>query len=125
MGQPFFEFINDDRGVYVCKTCGTCLTGSKHLYSTTFTGQYGQAYLFNTVVNVTKSAPMQREMSTGNHMIRDVACKGCKKTIGWFYEFAYESEQVYKEGKYVLELTLISLRKGIVDQKGGNSQCYL
>jgi hypothetical protein len=33
----------------------------------------------------------------------DVACRGCRSTIGWHYLHAYEPTESYKIGKYVLE----------------------
>jgi hypothetical protein len=46
-------------------------------------------------------------MTTGLHVIRAVYCNGCDASVGWFYEFAFEEDQKYKEGHYILEMNLI------------------
>lgn len=72
-----------------------------------FRGQHGKAFLFNTVVNTTQSEAMERSMTTGRHVVRDIACRQCKETVGWKYDKAYETGQKYKEGKYILEEELL------------------
>lgn len=46
-------------------------------------------------------------MTTGVHVIRPIYCNGCSTTLGWFYELAFEDDQKYKEGHYILEESLI------------------
>lgn len=41
-------------------------------------------------------------MLTGQHFVRDVFCKKCSQKLGWFYEFATEEDQRYKEGIFRL-----------------------
>lgn len=48
-------------------------------------------------------------MTTGRHIVRDIACKQCKETVGWKYDKAYEAAEKYKEGKYILEAELLCL----------------
>lgn len=72
-----------------------------------FRGQHGKAFLFNTVVNITQSEAMERGMTTGKHVVRDIACRQCKETVGWKYDKAYDVNQKYKEGKYILEEELL------------------
>jgi hypothetical protein len=36
--------------------------------------------------------------------VADILCRGCKTTLGWKYERAYETSQKYKEGKFIIEL---------------------
>ena len=72
-----------------------------------FRGQHGKAFLFNTVVNITQSEAMDRGMTTGKHVVRDIACRQCKETVGWKYDKAYDVNQKYKEGKYILEEELL------------------
>lgn len=42
-------------------------------------------------------------MTTGLHTIVDIYCNCCNQIVGWKYEAAYEKNQKYKEGKYILE----------------------
>lgn len=46
-------------------------------------------------------------MTTGRHIVRDVLCRRCKRTVGWKYDKAYETSEKYKEGKFILELELL------------------
>jgi len=42
-------------------------------------------------------------MTTGRHLIRDIYCESCDEGIGWMYVRAFEADQKYKEGKYIIE----------------------
>lgn len=46
-------------------------------------------------------------MTTGRHIVRDISCRGCKETVGWKYDKAYEAAEKYKEGKFILEAELL------------------
>ncbi|RMY19613.1 hypothetical protein D0865_16717 [Hortaea werneckii] len=46
-------------------------------------------------------------MTTGRHIVRDVACRQCKEVVGWKYDRAYEPSEKYKEGKFILEQELL------------------
>lgn len=46
-------------------------------------------------------------MTTGRHIVRDIACKICSETVGWTYDKAYETSEKYKEGKFILEAELL------------------
>lgn len=49
-------------------------------------------------------------MTTGRHVVRDLFCVSCGSMIGWKYEVAFEHQERYKEGKYILErLALVDL----------------
>lgn len=72
-----------------------------------FRGQHGKAYLFNTVVNIKEAEPVERNMTTGRHIVRDISCKQCKVIVGWKYDKAYEAPEKYKEGKFILEAELL------------------
>jgi len=52
-------------------------------------------------------------MLTGRHLVRDVNCKQCSIKLGWFYEFAVDQAQNYKEGHYILERALIVEQHGL------------
>ena len=72
-----------------------------------FRGQHGKAYLFENVVNVVQGEVVDRNMTTGRHLVRDISCKQCKDTVGWKYDKAFENSEKYKEGKYILEAELL------------------
>lgn len=77
------------------------------VYLQNFRGQHGKAYLFNSVVNITQSEAVERSMTTGKHVVRDIACRQCRETVGWKYDKAYETSEKYKEGKFILEEELL------------------
>ncbi|OJT15988.1 Protein yippee-like [Trametes pubescens] len=58
-------------------------------------------------VNVIEGEPNDRQMTTGNHTVRDIYCVKCGQTLGWKYDYAYEPSQKYKEGKFILERNLL------------------
>jgi len=40
-------------------------------------------------------------------LFADIFCVSCCNCVGWRYDFAYEKAQKYKEGKIILERSLI------------------
>lgn len=133
MGLQYNIYLNSNK-IYGCKSCKTHLANHDdimsrvmfipvpgqpdqihelHLPQSTnydwqnFRGQHGKAYLFNSVVNVVQGEPSERNMTTGKHIVRDIACKQCNDTVGWKYDKAYEGSEKYKEGKYILEAELL------------------
>lgn len=72
-----------------------------------FRGQHGKAYLFHSVVNVTATEAVERNMTTGRHIVRDISCRQCREVVGWKYDKAFETVEKYKEGKYILEEELL------------------
>lgn len=69
---------------------------------------------------------MERQMTTGIHIVRDIFCLKCKTQVGWKYvsfvpfpalpafepltigqDKAYNDQQAYKEGKFILERAMI------------------
>lgn len=61
------------------------------------------------VINVFENESHDRTMLTGRHRIKDICCVQCACLLGWKYEYAFDVDQRYKEGKYVLELALIAI----------------
>ena len=113
MGRIYLEHLGGIR-LFSCAQCDTFLTNRNELISTRFTGATGRAFLFKKVVNVIYDKEREeREMLTGMHYVRDVSCKYCKVKLGWFYEFATEENQRYKEGQVILERALINEHDGI------------
>ena len=131
MGLAYNVYLNAKR-IYGCKNCKTHLADhdeiisrvknhtnhilflafplANHLlssHSQNFRGQHGKAYLFATTVNTLSGEPAERNMTTGRHVVRDIACRQCKEVVGWKYDRAYESTEKYKEGKFILEQELL------------------
>ena len=74
-----------------------------------FRGQHGKAYLFAHVVNIDQEEAVERNMTTGRHVVRDIRCRQCHETVGWKYDKAYETSEKYKEGKFILEAELLCM----------------
>lgn len=106
MGLKYNEYLDGNK-IYGCQTCKTHLADHDEILSRNFRGQHGKAYLFNKVVNITSSDPIERNMTTGRHVVRDIMCRGCGETVGWKYDKAYEASEKYKEGKFILEAELL------------------
>lgn len=73
------------------------------LISKSFSGRDGKAYLFASTLNTTLGTKEDRHLLTGIHTVCDLSCKGCGKTLGWYYWKAWEHSQKYKEGKWIME----------------------
>ncbi|KIM76629.1 hypothetical protein PILCRDRAFT_826193 [Piloderma croceum F 1598] len=97
----------EGQGIYACSTCNTHLANVDSVVSRAFNGQHGLAYLFDRVTNLIEGVPFDRDMTTGKHTVRDMFCCGCQNVVGWKYERAFENSQKYKEGKYILERSLL------------------
>ena len=54
-------------------------------------------------MNVLVGPKEDRLLITGLHTVADIYCSECQEVLGWKYEKAYEEQQKYKEGKYILE----------------------
>mmetsp|Transcript_51629 Transcript_51629/g.93008 ORF Transcript_51629/g.93008 Transcript_51629/m.93008 type:complete len:118 (-) Transcript_51629:96-449(-) len=108
MGRFFQRFYSDDEPVYSCSGCGAHFAQYKELLSTNFRGRTGNALLFNNVINVTAGPLEDSVMTTGLHTIRCLYCVVCQERVGWKYEVAFEEDQKYKEGRFILEEELIS-----------------
>lgn len=48
-------------------------------------------------------------MTTGRHIVRDITCRQCKETVGWKYDKAFENNEKYREGKFILEFELLCI----------------
>ncbi|KAH0862357.1 LOW QUALITY PROTEIN: hypothetical protein HID58_079568, partial [Brassica napus] len=53
--------------------------------------------------NVYAEKKENRMMMTGLHTVADIYFVKCGSYVGWRYEFAFEKNQQYKEGKSILE----------------------
>ncbi|KAI9737470.1 MAG: hypothetical protein M1834_009625 [Cirrosporium novae-zelandiae] len=106
MGLVYNTYLNSNQ-IYGCKNCKTHLANHDDIISRNFRGQHGKAYLFKTVVNVGQAEPVERNMTTGRHIVRDIFCRQCRETVGWKYDKAFESSEKYKENKFILEAELL------------------
>ncbi|KAI8971408.1 yippee zinc-binding/DNA-binding /Mis18, centromere assembly-domain-containing protein [Mycotypha africana] len=107
MGLKYRVYLEGNCTVYGCIKCGTHLAMSEAIMSKQFQGQHGQAYLFDEVVNISFGKAEDREMSTGLHRVRDIHCIQCASLLGWTYVKAYDNDNRYKEGKFILERKLL------------------
>eukprot|EP01121_Diplochlamys_sp_Union-15-3_P006017 TRINITY_DN1642_c0_g1_i5.p1 TRINITY_DN1642_c0_g1~~TRINITY_DN1642_c0_g1_i5.p1 ORF type:complete len:115 (+),score=8.61 TRINITY_DN1642_c0_g1_i5:92-436(+) len=102
MGRLFMNYLSGSR-IYICYSCETHLANYNDIISKNFQGTNGKAYLFRVCVNVTTGNVEERMLRTGLHKVADLFCNNCQEILGWKYEFAYEEEQKYKEGKFIIE----------------------
>ncbi|GAX73105.1 hypothetical protein CEUSTIGMA_g558.t1 [Chlamydomonas eustigma] len=105
-GRPFVEWLGDGH-LYGCATCRAPLAKKDSLVSKAFHARSGKAYLFNHAANFCTGPKEERMMTTGLHVVSDIYCVSCCSCVGWRYDFAYEKAQKYKEGKVILERSLI------------------
>ena len=103
------DLLPADEALYTCSTCGSHLAIQDELISKSFSGREGKAFLFHSVLNTIQGKQEERQLLTGLHVVADLRCMMCRKSVGWAYVKAYESSQKYKEGKFILEKC--SLRK--------------
>ncbi|KAI5793509.1 Yippee/Mis18 [Pyronema domesticum] len=107
MGLRYNVYLDSNR-IYTCKKCKTHLSNHEDIISRNFRGQHGKAFLFSMVVNVNETQPVERNMTTGRHIVRDIKCRQCEIVVGWKYDKAYEVQEQYKENKFILEAELLS-----------------
>ncbi|CAF2102140.1 BnaA05g27770D [Brassica napus] len=101
MGRLFL--VNLEGKSYSCRHCKTSIALCDDVVSKSFQSRHGKAYLFSKVANVYAGKKEDRMMMTGMHTVVDIYCVKCGSYVGWRYEFAFEKNQKYKEGKSVLE----------------------
>ncbi|KAI9658882.1 MAG: hypothetical protein M1829_006623 [Trizodia sp. TS-e1964] len=107
MGLKYNEYLRAPK-IYGCKTCRTHFADHEDIISRSFRGQHGKAFLFEHVVNIGSCEAVERNMTTGRHIVRDIYCRQCGVTVGWRYDKAYEASEKYKEGRFILETELLS-----------------
>ena len=101
MGRFNFEYL--DGVVWRCNQCKCHFAPDSEIFSKSFTGRNGRAFLFNYAVNFGNGKTEERELRTGKHVVTDIHCKGCYRNIGWKYNEAFEESEQYKIGKVVIE----------------------
>lgn len=119
MGRPFYEYLGDGL-VYSCAVCRVPLAKKEALLSKAFHARSGKAYLFHQAANVCTGPQEERMMTTGMHIVSDIFCVSCCSCVGWRYDFAFEKTQKYKEGKVILERSLM-----VRTYEGEDARCDL
>lgn len=102
MGAPFRLYLQSPR-VYICSSCETHLASDEDVVSANFHGNAGRAFLVKSAINVIYSAPTERSLLSGMHMVADLRCRVCDQLLGWKYIRAQAEAQKYKEGHVLLE----------------------
>eukprot|EP00041_Stephanoeca_diplocostata_P006979 m.96459 g.96459 ORF g.96459 m.96459 type:complete len:120 (-) comp16658_c0_seq1:171-530(-) len=117
MGKIFREYISNKQ-VFACSSCATHISSNDDLVSTSFTGRFGKAYLFNIAVNIDTGPEQVRMLLSGEHTIADVHCVSCHAYLGWKYLRAAEQENEYKIGKCILETAQTVVMDGNAPRTG-------
>lgn len=108
MGLAYNVYLDSSK-IFGCKKCKTHLANYDDIISRNFRGQHGKAFLFSSVVNINSGDAVERNMTTGRHVVRDIICRQCDQIVGWKYDKAYEASEKYKEGKFILEAELLQV----------------
>ncbi|GJR96933.1 yippee-like protein [Tanacetum coccineum] len=66
-------------------------------------------------VNVTAGPIEERMMLSGLHTVTDIYCVCCGQSVGGKYETAHEQSQKYKEGKFVLERSVLFAVRTVIN----------
>ncbi|KAG0371979.1 MAG: Yippee/Mis18 [Linnemannia gamsii] len=111
MGIVYKKYLHGEK-ILGCNACKTHFATHDHIISRQFHGQYGRAYLFSNVINVYTGEAEDRSMRTGLHTVQDIHCAECATVVGWKYLVAYEQAEQYKEGRFILERTLLHYVSG-------------
>lgn len=63
----------------------------------------------NGRINISPGKIVEQEMVSGIYIIQKVNCHQCKANVGWTYLKAKNKGQLYKQGKFVMELARVVL----------------
>ncbi|KAI9330248.1 yippee zinc-binding/DNA-binding /Mis18, centromere assembly-domain-containing protein [Pilaira anomala] len=107
MGFSYRTYLESSSSIYACGKCKTHLSTAESVISKQFQGKHGPAFLVETVVNIELGKAEDREMTSGLHRVKDISCIKCSMMLGWTYVKAYNSDNKYKEGKFILEKKLL------------------
>ena len=55
-------------------------------------------------VNISLGAEEERQLNSGLHAVSDINCNGCCTKLGWKYVYAFDEDQKYKEGTFIVEV---------------------
>ncbi|GHJ85510.1 hypothetical protein NliqN6_1912 [Naganishia liquefaciens] len=93
---------------FACGGCETPLFQSKDIITTILSGAMGKSLLVRNPTNIAfSSGEKEIRLTTGMHRTRDIECLTCHKPLGWYYVKAYEADQKFKEGAYLIEKALL------------------
>lgn len=81
-----------------------------------FRGVHGQGFLFHTAFNYKLGEPVERNMTTGLHTIRDMYCGRCNQYVGWRYDKAEHEAESYKIGKFLMEGEMLREVTGLISE---------
>ncbi|KAI8343439.1 Yippee/Mis18 [Chlamydoabsidia padenii] len=112
MGLKYPKYLQQENGkkVYGCSKCQSHLAIDDMIVSKEFNGKRGPGYLFQKVVNIQEDHKQEeRMMTSGTHTIATISCTRCFTPLGWKYIKTGDDRQRYKEGKYILEKTLLKI----------------
>lgn len=59
--------------------------------------------MFRHAMNIVVGAKEDRQLMTGMYTIAHIFCSRCGQEMGWTYVTAFDAQQKYKEGKYIVE----------------------
>ena len=118
MGKLFLRYIEAET-VHCCAACGTHLASHDTIISKAFQGRHGRAYLFSDVVNINSGPTENRLLLTGLHVVADIYCNACDTRLGWKYVEAFEENQKYKEGNFILEKSMILKEEEVRQREAG------
>ncbi len=102
MPRVFLSYL-DNKIVYTCKNCQCHIASNDKVVSKNFFGKFGPALLIQSTVNTIEQEEYTQQLMTGMHVISDLRCRNCAQIVGWKYVKCLESNQIYKQGKCLLE----------------------
>jgi len=82
-----------------------------------FRGKYGECILIRNVVNIRKGPVRDVVYLTGNHKSSTIYCIKCDQYLGWYYIYAEDNQQKYKETQCCLEKSFVSFATTGVQQE--------
>lgn len=110
MGLRYSQYVSDTTtDTFGCAHCRTHLSTRSNILSKDYRGRTGDAYLMDKVINVVQGEKEFRSMITGKYLVSNSYCHQCGMLVGWKYHKSLARDQMFKEGKHILELKMIVL----------------
>ncbi|KAK6275328.1 hypothetical protein POUND7_005037 [Theobroma cacao] len=88
---------------YSCRNCRNPLALGDDLVSKNYIAKSGKAYMFLHAMNIVLGPKQDRLLITGLYTTADIYCSKCGEELGWKYVQAYDLQNRFKEGKFILE----------------------
>ncbi|KAL6123047.1 hypothetical protein ACLB2K_075570 [Fragaria x ananassa] len=92
-GNPFFS----------CRNCKNPVALREDLLSKKFVAKSGAAYMFSHAMNVIVGQKEDKTLMTGVFSVAGIHCSNCGQELGWKYIRAYDPQQKFKEGRFIIE----------------------